>query len=131
MTPPRVLIVEDDPDIQKVIKMALRFQGITDVATVGSGEECLALVNDVKPDVILMDVMMPQMDGYETCRMLKAERATARIPVIFLSAKAQQYERQLGMQAGAAGYLIKPFDPMTLWDQVRGILEGEGAPGPR
>jgi CheY-like chemotaxis protein len=124
----RVMVVEDDPDIQKVIRMALRFHGITDVVGAGSGEECMTIVSDVKPDVILMDVMMPRMDGYETCRRLKAEPATAHIPVIFLTAKAQQYERQLGLQAGAVGYLIKPFDPMTLTDQIRSILNGGGTP---
>ena len=118
----RVMVVEDDPDIQKVILMAFRFQGITDVVTAGSGEECLALIEGVMPDVVLMDVMMPKMDGYETCRRLKANPKTKSVPVVFLTAKAQQYERQQGMQAGASGYLIKPFDPMTLCDQIRAIL---------
>jgi CheY-like chemotaxis protein len=122
----RVLVVEDDPDIQRVIVMAFRFQGITDVVTVGSGEECLATVESVMPDVILMDVMMPKMDGYETCRRLKANPETSKVPVVFLSAKAQQSERQLGLQAGAVGYLIKPFDPMTLCDQIRAILDEAG-----
>jgi len=119
----RVLVVEDDPDIQKVIVMAFRFQGITDVTTAGSGEECLAVVESVLPDVILMDVMMPKMDGYETCRRLKANPKTRSVPVVFLTAKAQQFERQLGLQAGAVGYLIKPFDPMTLCDQIRAVLD--------
>jgi CheY-like chemotaxis protein len=121
------MVVEDDPDIQKVIVMALRFQGITDVVTVGSGEECLERVKDVQPDVILMDVMMPRMDGYETCRRLKADSGSTDVPVIFLTAKAQQSERRQGLQAGASGYLIKPFDPMTLWEQIRDILTGAGA----
>jgi CheY-like chemotaxis protein len=122
MTFSKVMVVEDDPDIRKVILMAFRFQGITDVVTAGSGEECLELVEGVMPDVILMDVMMPRMDGYETCRRLKANPKTKPVPVVFLTAKAQQYERQQGMQAGASGYLIKPFDPMTLCDQIRAIL---------
>jgi CheY-like chemotaxis protein len=74
-----------------------------------------------------MDVMMPKLDGYETCRLLKAGPATSHIPVIFLTAKAQQSERLQGLQAGAVGYLIKPFDPMTLCDQIRSILQGAGA----
>jgi CheY-like chemotaxis protein len=117
-----VLVVEDDPDIQKVIVMAFRFQGITDVVTAGSGEECLAVVEGVMPDVILMDVMMPKLDGYDTCRRLKANPKTRSVPVVFLTAKAQQFEIRLGLQAGAVGYLIKPFDPMTLCDQIRAIL---------
>jgi two-component system cell cycle response regulator len=126
MTLAKVMVIEDDPDIRKVILMAFRFQGVTDVVTAGSGEECLALVESVMPDVILMDVMMPRMDGYETCRRLKANPTTKHVPVVFLTAKAQQYERQQGMQAGASGYLIKPFDPMTLCEQIRTIL-AEGA----
>jgi CheY-like chemotaxis protein len=122
MTLAKVMVVEDDPDIRKVILMAFRFQGVTDVVTAGSGEECLALVESVMPDVILMDVMMPRMDGYDTCRRLKANPKTKGVPVVFLTAKAQQFEKQQGMQAGAAGYLIKPFDPMTLCDQIRAIL---------
>ena len=82
----KVMVVEDDPDIQKVILMAFRFHGITDVVTAGSGEECLALVEGVMPDVILMDVMMPRMDGYETCRRLKANPRTKSVPVVFLTA---------------------------------------------
>ena len=127
----RVLVVEDDPDIQKVIVMAFRFQGVTDVVTAGSGEECLAVVEDVMPDVILMDVMMPKMDGYDTCRRLKANPKTKSVPVVFLTAKAQQFEIRLGLQAGAVGYLIKPFDPMALCDQIRAILAEQAAGGER
>jgi CheY-like chemotaxis protein len=123
----KVLVVEDDPDIRKVIRMSLRFQGVTEIVLAESGEECIAIAADVNPDVILMDVMMPSMDGYAACRRLKAASSTSHIPVIFLTAKAQQFERQLGLQAGAAGYLIKPFDPMTLYDEIRRVLIGGGA----
>jgi CheY-like chemotaxis protein len=124
MTFTRVLIVEDDPDIRQVIRMALRFHGVTEIVAAGSGEECISIAAEVKPDVILMDVMMPRMDGYQVCRHLKAGPSTSHIPVIFLTAKAQQSERQLGFQVGAVGYLIKPFDPMTLCDEILSILNG-------
>ena len=119
----KVLLVEDDLDIQKVVQMSLKFRGVPNVAIVNNGEECLAIVGGFKPDVILLDVMMPKMDGYETCRRLKANPETSWIPVIFLTAKAQQFEVRQGLEVGALGYLIKPFDPMTLHDQIIAILE--------
>lgn len=114
----RVLIAEDDLDIQKVIRMSLKMRGVKEVVVTENGEDCLAQVAKAHPDVILLDVMMPKMDGYETCRRLKSDPATRGIPVIFLTAKAQHFEVREGMDVGALGYLIKPFDPMTLHDQI-------------
>ena len=122
MTIGRVLIAEDDPDIQKVVRMSLKLKGVKDVFVTDNGEDCLAQLETAKPDVILLDVMMPKMDGYETCRRLKANPATKHIPVIFLTAKAQHFEVREGMDVGALGYLIKPFDPMTLYDQILALL---------
>jgi len=118
-----VLLVEDDPDIQKVIQMSLKLHGIKKVVLANNGEECLAMVGEIKPDVILLDVMMPKLDGYETCRRLKQDPETKAIPVIFLTAKAQHFEVKKGLEAGALGYLIKPFDPMTLHDQIVALVE--------
>ena len=118
----RILLVEDDVDIQKVVRMSLQLRGIKDVVVAEDGEECLALVSQVKPDVILLDVMMPKMDGFETCRRLKANPETQSIPIIFLTAKAQQFEIKRGIQEGAIGYLTKPFDPMTLHEQIVAML---------
>jgi CheY-like chemotaxis protein len=123
MTITKILLAEDDPDIQKVVLMSLRFRGITDITVVENGEECLAAAEAAKPDVILLDVMMPRLDGYETCRRLKRNPKTREIPVIFLTAKAQHFEVKQGLDAGAAGYLVKPFDPMTLRDQIVSCLE--------
>lgn len=119
----RLLLAEDDPDIQKVVRMSLRVRGVTDVLLADNGEECLRLVKEKRPDVILLDVMMPRMDGYETCRRLKNDPETKDIPVIFLTAKAQHFEMKRGLEAGALGYLIKPFDPMTLHDQIVAVLD--------
>jgi CheY-like chemotaxis protein len=119
----KILLAEDDLDIQTVIRMSLRVRGVKDIVVADNGEECLALANEVKPDVILLDVMMPKLDGYETCRRLKADPATQSIPVIFLTAKAQYFEVKRGIDVGALGYLIKPFDPMTLHDQITALLE--------
>ncbi len=122
MTLMRVLIAEDDSDIQKVIRMSLKLRGIKEVFVTENGEDCLAQVAAANPDVILLDVMMPKMDGFETCRRLKNDPATKDIPVIFLTAKAQHFEVREGIDAGAIGYLIKPFDPMTLHDQIVALL---------
>lgn len=123
MTISKVLIAEDDPDIQKVVRMSLKLKGVKDVLVTDNGEECLARVSEFKPDVILLDVMMPKLDGYKTCQRLKENPETRDIPVIFLTAKAQHFEAKQGLDAGAAGYLIKPFDPMTLHDQIAALLE--------
>jgi CheY-like chemotaxis protein len=120
----KVLLAEDDPDIQKVVRMSLKMKGVKEVVVTDNGEECLAKLSEFAPDVILLDVMMPKLDGYATCRKLKGNPATREIPVIFLTAKAQHYEMKQGMEAGALGYLIKPFDPMTLYDQISELLAG-------
>ena len=123
MTVRKVLVVEDQLDIQKLIQMSLRLRGVGEVVVAGDGEECLAVVDQVKPDLILLDVSMPNLDGYETCRRLKSDPTTRSIPVIFLTAKTQNDDRETGLSAGALGYLNKPFDPMTLHAQIVEILE--------
>ena len=128
MTLSKVLVVEDDVDIQKVVRMSLKVRGTKDVVVVSNGEECLAVAGDLKPDLILLDVMMPKLDGYQTCRRLKQSPETKAIPVIFLTAKAQQFEMKQGLEAGALGYLVKPFDPMTLHDQIVAMLSRKTEP---
>ena len=120
-----ILVVEDELDIQKLIKMSLRLQGVKEVSVASDGEECLEVVKQTKPELILLDVSMPKLDGYETCRILKANPDTRGIPVIFLSAKTQADEQEMGMRAGAQGYLSKPFDPTTLYSKILEILEGQ------
>ncbi len=124
----RVLVAEDDPDIQTVIRLSLRMKGVKQIVITENGEDCLAQVKTVNPDVILLDVMMPRLDGYQTCERLKANPETQNIPVIFLTAKAQQFEVKKGMATGALGYLTKPFDPMTLHDQIVTLLDQKGTP---
>ncbi len=119
----KVLLAEDEEDIQKVARMSLQFQGRWEVVVASNGEECLSKVSTERPDLILLDAMMPRMDGYETCRRLKADPTTRDIPVIFLTAKAQESEIRKGLELGAVGYLVKPFDPMRLASQIREILE--------
>jgi CheY-like chemotaxis protein len=120
-----ILVVEDDPEIQKLIKISLRLRGVKEVWAANDGVECIEVVDQLKPDLILLDVSMPRLDGYETCRLLKAKPGTRGIPVIFLSAKTQNDEQEMGLNAGASGYLSKPFDPTTLYSQILEILEGQ------
>lgn len=119
----KILLAEDEEDIQKVARMSLKFHGKVEVVVAGNGEECLQLAEREKPDVILLDAMMPKLDGYETCRRLKANPSTKNIPVIFLTAKAQEYEMRRGLSLGAIGYLTKPFDPSTLHQKIVELVE--------
>jgi CheY-like chemotaxis protein len=119
----RVLLAEDDRDIQVVACMALKMGGVEEVFVANDGQECLSLVQTANPDLILLDVMMPKLDGFATCQALKQDPAANRIPVIFLTAKAQSKDIQKGLEAGAIGYLTKPFDPITLCQRILSMLE--------
>ncbi len=119
----KILMIEDDPDIRRVAVMALKFKGGFEVVTAEDGVEGLEKAKAEKPDVILLDSMMPRLDGPETCKRLKADPETKAIPVIFLTAKSQKKEIDAGMDLGAIGYLVKPFDPMTLADELKTLVE--------
>ncbi len=116
-----VVLAEDDADIQLVARLALKRAGFA-VKVVGNGQEALDAIKQQAPDVVLLDWMMPELDGPETCRRLKANPETAGIPVIFLTAKSQEAEIQRGLSLGAAGYVTKPFDALALGQQVRDIV---------
>jgi CheY-like chemotaxis protein len=116
-----LLLVEDDPDIQLVARAALRRGGFA-VTVAASGPDAIDRVRTAPFDVILLDWMMPGMDGPEVCRRLKSDEATAGIPIIFLTARSQQREIDRGLALGAAGYIVKPFDALTLGAQVRDLL---------
>jgi CheY-like chemotaxis protein len=121
----KILVAEDEPDIRDLIAFTLRFAG-HDVVTVGNGAEALESALKEQPDLILMDVRMPRMTGYEACKRLKADPAVKDIPVVFLSAKGQEAEIRAGMEAGASEYLLKPFAPNELADHVIQLLERFG-----
>lgn len=118
----KVLLAEDDEDIQKVARISLQFRGGWEVSLATNGEECLILAAKEHPDLILLDCMMPILDGYETCRRLKQDPALRHIPVIFLTARAQETEVKKGLLLGALGYLIKPFNPMSLAAEIQQII---------
>lgn len=117
----RILIAEDEPDIRDLVAFTLRFAGHEVVAT-SNGEEALRQASEIIPDIILMDVRMPRMTGYDACRAMKADPVLKDIPVVFLSAKGQDSEIQTGLDAGAEEYLLKPFAPDQLTERVKAIL---------
>jgi len=119
----RILYVEDEPDIQAVAKLALEMVGGFNVKICSSGEEAVREAEAFAPDMILLDVMMPGMDGPSTLKALRTLPALADIPVAFMTAKVQPAEVALYRTLGARDVIAKPFDPMTLASQVRAIWE--------
>ena len=117
----RVLLAEDDPDIQLVARLALR-RADFDVTVASNGVEALAAVARSRPDLILLDWMMPELDGLETCTRLKSDATTKDIPVIFLTARSQESEINRGLALGAIGYVTKPFDALELGARVRELI---------
>ena len=118
----RVLLIDDEELIREVAEVSLAKVGGWEVITASSGEEGLGKAVAERPDAILLDVMMPGLDGPGTLARLQADPATAPIPVVFLTAKVRQSEQQQWIDLGAAGVLVKPFDPMLLANQVAELL---------
>jgi CheY-like chemotaxis protein len=117
----KILIAEDERDIRDLIVFTLTY-GKHEVVALSNGEEVLECTRREQPDLILLDVRMPRMTGYEACRRLKADPTLRHIPVIFLSAKGQEAEVQTGLEAGAAEYILKPFSPDQLNKRISEIL---------
>ena len=117
----KILIAEDERDIRDLVAFTLRFAGY-EVFAASNGEEAVEMAPKVNPDLILMDVRMPRMTGYEACKAMKADPDLKDIPVVFLSAKGQENEKQQGMEAGAEEYLLKPFAPDQLTQAIKTIL---------
>lgn len=121
----KILHIEDESDIREVTRMALEELGGFSVAAAGSGDEGLVLARGMSPDLILLDVMMPGMDGPTTLQALRDCPATASIPVIFMTAKAQSQEIERFKSLGALGVITKPFDPMNLVEEVNALWRRE------
>jgi CheY-like chemotaxis protein len=121
----RILIIDDEEDIQDVARVALEVVGGWEVITASSGSEGLLLAEKERPDVILLDVMMPDLDGIATLKQLRANLVTQQIPVILLTAKVQPADRHRFAQLGSIAIIAKPFKTMLLADQVAEILDWE------
>jgi PleD family two-component response regulator len=117
----QILVVDDDPDIARFVEVNLRSAGY-EVAVAGDGEEALEKAGDMRPDLVLLDVMMPRIDGFEVAQRLRKNPQTANTSIIMLTAKALSADKVTGLQAGADDYIIKPFDPIELLARVKGTL---------
>jgi CheY-like chemotaxis protein len=122
MSPLRILHVDDEPDIRDVVEMSLSLDPVFSVRGCGSGEEAISAAASWTPDLVLLDVMMPNMDGPTTLARLRGTPKTAAIPVVFMTARAQPRELEHFVSLGAEGVIAKPFDPMTLASAVRSYV---------
>ena len=123
----RVLIVEDEPDIRELLIFHLERDGFQ-VARAGTGAEALRQVRLTRPDLVILDLMLPEMDGLEVCRRLRAGPATGTLPIIMLTAKGDEVDRVVGLEIGADDYIVKPFSPKELIARVRAVLRRSHAP---
>jgi two-component system OmpR family response regulator len=124
MTIETVLLIDDEADIRRIAELSLSRVGGWRVVQAASGEAALGLARTEHPDLILLDFMMPKLDGSATIGRLKADAATRQIPVIFMTAKAHPEDVERCLALGAIGVITKPFDPLLLPDQVRRLLRG-------
>ncbi|HUT99706.1 MAG TPA: response regulator [bacterium] len=120
-----ILVADDEPDIVTIVEMILRSQGY-DVLKAANGLEALELAERYSPDLILLDIMMPDMDGWEVLRLLHVDPSTAEIPVAMISAKTGSRAKITSMQEGAVDYITKPFDSRELLTKVRELLTSQG-----
>lgn len=125
----RVLIVDDKDEVRRIAEIALGRVGGLEVCACEGGTEALEMAPDFEPDVIVLDVMMPGMDGLEVLEALAAHPDLGDVPVVFLTAKAQRWEVDEYLERGAVGTIKKPFEPMTLADELREIWEAHRAAG--
>jgi CheY-like chemotaxis protein len=128
VTAQRILVVEDNERNLKLIRDVLQFAGY-EIVEATSGEQGVALAQDCEPDLVLMDLQLPQMDGTEALRLLRESPRTRDVPVVAVTAFAMREDRERAFGAGFDGYLQKPISVRALPEQVRGFLAGKGSPG--
>ncbi|HVQ76239.1 MAG TPA: response regulator transcription factor [Candidatus Binatia bacterium] len=116
----RVLVVEDEPDVAELIRYNLAKEGY-DVALAPSGSDALKLVRDTRPEVVLLDIMIPQLNGWEVCRRLKQDPETRGIPIIMVTGRVEEGDKVLGFELGADDYVTKPFSPRELVARIRAV----------
>lgn len=118
----RILLTDDEPNIVLVVTKRLEIQGY-EVLIARDGEEALKKVHELKPDLVLLDIMLPGVDGLNVCRILKSDEATRKIPVILFSARAQTWDKEAGREFGADAYVEKPFQPEELLTTIEKLLK--------
>ena len=126
----KVLVVDDEPDVIELVQYNLEQAGF-DVETAADGKQGLAKVRSAAPDLILLDLMLPEMDGLEVCRILRGDLSTAYIPIIMLTAKAAEVDRVVGLELGADDYVTKPFSPRELLLRIKKQLQRAHTPDPK
>lgn len=119
----KILYAEDEPDVQTIVQMVVEEMSDYEIKICGNGRLLLESVGEYNPDLILLDVMMPEMDGPETYKNLQRNQTTKNIPVIFMTAKAQVHEVQLFSESGVIGVITKPFDPIELCSEIQRIWD--------
>jgi CheY-like chemotaxis protein len=125
-TPMKVAVVDDDPELLHSVKVMLDVAG-AEVLGAGNGVSGYLMIRREHPDVILLDIMMPEMDGFEVCRRLKLDPATRGIPIIFLTARSGQAHIDMGLSLGAQGYITKPFDNDNLIDKIKQVTRNHNS----
>jgi two-component system alkaline phosphatase synthesis response regulator PhoP len=121
MSQAKILIVDDEPDLVETIRFSLELEGYN-VLVATNGEEGLNLARQEKPDLILLDLMLPKLDGYKVCRLLKFDERYKHIPILMLTAKTQEKDKILGKETGANEYITKPFDMDELMAKIKSYL---------
>lgn len=121
MSKGKILVVDDEINITQILQFSIGAEGY-EVITAQNGEEAIDKARREQPDLIILDIMMPRIDGYEACRILKANPLTKNIPVVLLTAKGRDVDRRLGREVGAIDYIVKPFSPNKLIDRIHELL---------
>ncbi len=122
----RVVLIDDDPDLRRLVKLTLEFTAGWEVTTAADGAEGIDVVREIRPDVAVVDYMMPGMDGYEVSRRLREDPETADIPIVFLTAR-KELDDALVRASGAVGVVVKPFNPDTLAEELKRLCGPEEA----
>jgi CheY-like chemotaxis protein len=117
----KVLVVDDDEVIVRLLELNFELEG-HEVVSVLDGQQALDRIGELAPDVVLLDVMMPEVDGYRVCEVLRADPATAALPIVFLSARAQEADIVRGTEVGGDAYVTKPFEPLELVELVERLV---------
>ncbi|MFA5089036.1 MAG: response regulator [Candidatus Omnitrophota bacterium] len=122
MSKKRILLVEDEKDMVYAVKMQLEINGF-EVLTAGDGQEALEKARHDRPDLMILDIMLPKINGNKVCRMLKFDEKYKKIPIIMLTARVQESDKKMGYEVGADAYITKPFEPQVLLEKIKELLK--------
>lgn len=118
----KILLVDDERDLLEIVKMRLEASGYK-VLTALDGQEGFDMAKREKPDLVILDLMLPKIDGYKVCRMLKFDEKYKKIPIILFTARAQEADKKLGEEVGADAYITKPFEPEVLLEKIKELVK--------